>query len=154
MFISKRILIIISIVGIIILGALGFTTFQLLNQPSASATGISSTVTPTPLATTPGSTVNRACATGIISSINAQNQTFVVTEAKGSKTLTVTADSQTTFHKRGETGVTFGSLATGQHVRVTSQTACDATTTTFTAKGITIVVPTTPTATPTGSPTP
>ena len=149
MFISKRILIIISIVGIVILGALGFTTFQLLNQPSANATGISSTVTPTPLATTPGSTVNRACATGIISSIDAQNQTFVVTEAKGSKTFTVTANPQTTFHKRGETDVTFSSLATGQHVRVTSQAACDATTTTFTAKGITIVVPTTPTATPT-----
>ncbi|HKV56897.1 MAG TPA: hypothetical protein VJO32_01400 [Ktedonobacteraceae bacterium] len=149
MFISKRILIIIGVVGIVILGALGFTTFQLLNQPSANATGISPTSTPILLATTSPSTVNHACATGTISSINAQNSTFVVTEAKGAKTVTVTADPQTTFHKRGNTGVTFTSLAVGQHVRITSQTACDATTTTFTAKAITIIVPTTPTATPT-----
>ncbi|MGH2497371.1 MAG: hypothetical protein ACRDIV_21935, partial [Ktedonobacteraceae bacterium] len=122
--------------------------------PSANATGISPTSTPIPLATTPLSTANHACATGIVSSINAQNSTFVVTEAKGAKTITVSAAPQTTFHKRGDTGVAFGSLAVGQHVRVTSQTACDATTTTFTAKVITIIVPTTPTATPANSPTP
>jgi len=154
MFISKRLLIIISIVGIIALGALGFTIVLFLNQSNANATGSSAASTPTAIATTTRSTATRVCATGTISSIDAQNSTFVVKEAKGSRSVTVTADAQTTFHKRGDTGVNFSSLIVGQRVRVTSQSACDTTATTFTAKAITIIVPTSPASTPTTSPTP
>ena len=140
MFISKRILIIIGIVGIIILGGLGFVTFQLLNQPSANASTGGATPTATPLVTAPRSTANRACATGTISSIDAQHSSFVVAETKGAKTVTIIADSQTTFHKHGASGVIFSSLVVGQHVRVTSQSACDTTTASFNAKAVTIVV--------------
>ena len=156
MFISKRILIIIAIVGVIILGGLGFMTFQLLNQPGANASTGSATPTATPSATTPRSTTtaNRACATGTIQSIDTQNQSFVVAEGKGTKTVTVVADAQTTFHKRGATGVSFSSLAVGQHVRITSQSACDTTTTNFNAKAITVIVATSSlTPTPGVSPT-
>ena len=153
MFINKRILIILGILGIIIIGGLGFTTFLLLTQSNANASSASVTPTPTSLTATPRATANRACATGTISSINAQNSTFLVKEAKGAKTITVTADSQTTFHERGATGVAFSSLAVGQRVRVTSQSACDPTAASFTAKAITIVVTNTPASTPTNLPT-
>lgn len=149
MCISKRILLLICIIGIILIGALGFTIFLLLNQPNASA----SSATPS-LTATPRSTLNRACATGAISSINTQNSTFVVTNAKGTKTVTVTVDSQTTFHEHGTTGPTFSSLTVGQRVRVTSQSACDPSAASFTAKSITIVVSNAPASTPTTSPTP
>jgi hypothetical protein len=153
MFINKRILIVLSVVGILVIGSLGFTIFLLLSQSSASAN--TPAVTPTPAATitaTPRLSANRACATGVISSIDAQGQTFVVTE-KGAKTATVTTDSHTTYHERGVTGVTFSSLKVGQRVRITSQSACDATASTFTAKAITIIVSSaTPTASPTATP--
>jgi len=45
-------------------------------------------------------------------------------------------------------------LKVGQRVRVTSQSACDPTAASFTAKAITIVVTNTPASTPTNSPTP
>lgn len=151
MFISKRILIIISILGIIIVGSLGFTIFLLLNQSNANATSASAAFTPTAVATTSRSTTTHICATGAISSIDTRNSTIVVMEAKGARSVTVTTDSQTTFHKRGVTGVTFNSLAVGQRVRVTSQAPCGTTAATFTAKAVTIIVPTT--STPTTSPT-
>ena len=152
MCISKRILLLICIIGIILIGALGFTTFLLLNQPNASASSATSSFTS--LTATPRSTLNRACATGAISSINTQNSTFVVTKAKGAKTVTITVDSQTTFHERGATSFTFSSLSVGQRVRVTSQSACDPGAASFTAKSITIVVSNAPASTPTTSPTP
>src|SRR5450755_4676906 len=99
-FINKRLLIIIAIASIIILGSLGFVTALVLTQSNANATTSSATPTPTPPASTPHATANRICATGAIQSIDTQNQTFTVTETKGKKTITVTANSQTTYHKR------------------------------------------------------
>jgi hypothetical protein len=154
MYISKRILLLFCILGIILLGALGFTAFFLLNQPNSSASAGSVTPTPTSLTATPHTTLNRVCATGVISSIDAQNSTFVVTEAKGTKTITITADSHTTYHKRGSTGISFSSLTVGQRVRVTSQSACGSSAASFTAKSITIVVSNAPVSTPTTAPTP
>ena len=154
MYISKRILLLCSIIGIILLGTLGFMTFLLLNQPNTSASAGSVTPTATTITATPHSTLNRTCATGVISSTDAQNSTFVVTEAKGAKTITITADSHTTYHKRGSTGLSFSSLTVGQRVHVTSQGVCDSTAVSFTAKSITLVVSSTPVSTPTTTPTP
>ncbi len=151
MYINKRILLLSTIIGIILLGALGFTTFLLLKQPGASAGSVTPTST-SPTAT-PRSTLNRACATGVISSIDAQNSTLVVTEAKGAKPITITADSRTTYSKRGAKSVNFSSLTVGQRVRVTSQSACDSSAASFTAKSITLVVSNTPASTPTTTPT-
>jgi hypothetical protein len=154
MCISKRIILLFCIIGIILLGALGFATFLLLKQPDTSASAGSVTPTPTSLTATPHSTLNRACATGVISSIDSQNSTFVVKEAKRAKTITITADSQTTYHKRGAPGVSFSSLSVGQRVRVISQSACDPTAVSFTAESITIFVSNAPVSTPTTAPTP
>ena len=153
MFIHKRILIALGILAIILLGGLGFTTFLLLTQSNANASSASAASTPTVLATTSPSTTNRVCASGIISSINAQGQTFVVTE-KGTKTVTITADAQTTYRKRGASGITFSSLSVGQHVRITAQGACDPGSVSFTAKTITIIVSNAPASTPTAARTP
>lgn len=153
MFINKRILIALCAIGVLIVGGLGVTIFLLLNQSSASASNLAVTPTPTLTVTaTPRLSVNHTCATGVISSIDPQAQTFVVTE-KGAKTVTVTTDTKTTYHERGATGMIFGSLKVGQHVRITSQSACDSTATTVTAKAITIVVPGA-TSTATSTPTP
>ena len=151
MFINKRILIVLGVLGVLIVGGLGVTVLLLLTHSNASANNLA--VTPTPVLTvTPRLTANRVCATGVITSIDAQGQTFVVTE-KGAKTVTVTTDAQTTFHKRGLTGATFSALGMGEHVRITSQGACDPTATTFTAKAVTIVVSNTlPSASPSATP--
>ena len=153
MFINKRILIVLCVLGVLIVSGLGVTVFLLLNQSNASASNLA--VTPTPALTTtatPRLSANRTCATGVISSIDATGQTFVVTE-KGAKTVTVTTDSHTTYHERGATGMTFSTLKVGQHVHITSQSACDSTSATFSAKAITIVVSSaTPGVTPTATP--
>ena len=153
MFIHKRILIVLGILGVLIVGGLGVTVFLLLNQSNASANTPAVTATPA-LTATPRLNANRACATGVISSLDTQGQTFVVTE-KGTRTVTVTTDSTTSFHERGVKGAAFATLSVGQHVRVTAQGTCDPTAATFAAKAITIVVSGTlpgagasPTATP------
>ena len=151
MFINKRILIALGVVGILLLGGLGFTVFLLLTQSNASANAPAVTPTPSAPAATPSLSANHVCATGVISSIDTQGQTFVVKE-KGSKTVTVSTDTQTIYHKRGTSGVAFKSLSVGQRVRVTSQSACDATATTVTAKAVTIVVSNAPGASPTPTP--
>lgn len=153
MFINKRILIALCALGVLIVGGLGVTVFLLLNQPNASASNANVTPTPTLTASaTPRLNANSVCANGVIASISAQGQTFVVTE-KGAKTVTITTDSKTTYHERGDKSMTFSSLKVGQHVRITSPGACDSTTTTVAAKAITIVVPSaTPTASPTATP--
>jgi hypothetical protein len=148
MFISKRILIILGVIGILIIGGLGYTIF-LLTQSSASAD--TPAVTPTPsvaITTTPTLNANRICAAGVIFSIDSGGQTIVVTE-KGAKTVTVSTNAQTLYHERGFSGAAFSSLKVGQRVRITSQGGCDTTASTLTAKAITIVVAgATPTATP------
>ena len=153
MFISKRILIVLGVVGILIIGGLGFTIFLLLTQSNASAN--TPAVTPTPsvaITSTPTLSANRICAAGVISSIDAGGQTIIVTE-KGAKTVTVSTDAQTLYHERGITGVTFTSLKVGQRVRITPQGACDSTASSFSAKAITIVVAgATPAASPTATP--
>src|SRR5579859_3000385 len=154
MFIHKRILIILGILGILLLGGLGFTISLLLTHSNASANTPAVTPTPPALMATPRLSATRACVTGVISSINTQGQTLVVTK-KGNKTVTVTTDSQTTYHERGVASVTFSILSVGQHVRITSQSACDSTASTFAAKAITIVVSSatpTPTASPSATP--
>lgn len=151
MFINKRILLVLGVLGVLIVGGLGISVLLLLTHANASANNLA--VTPTPaLTVTPRLNANRACATGVITSIDAQGQTFVVTE-KGAKTVTVTTDSTTSFHKRGVKSATFTALSVGEHVRVTSQSACDSTATTFAAKTITVVVSNMlPGASPTATP--
>ena len=153
MFINKRILIAICVIGVLIVGGLGVTIFLLLNQSNASASNLAVTPTPTLTVTaTPHLSANHTCATGVISSIDPRGQTFVVTE-KGAKTVTVTTDTKTAYHERGATSMNFGSITVGPHVRITSQSACDSTATTVAAKAITVVVPgATPTASPTATP--
>ena len=148
MFINKRILIALGILVILILGGLGFTTALLLTRSNASASNIASTPALPTITATSGLSAGNVCPAGVISSINAQGQTFVVTE-KGARTITVTTDSQTTYRKRGATGLTFSSLSVGQRERVTSRGACDATTSSVTARAITIVVAASVTPTPT-----
>lgn len=152
MFINKRILIAVAVLGILIVGGLGVTVLLLVSHSNASASNLAVTPTTPALTATPRLNANRVCATGVISSVDTQGQSFVVTE-KGAKTVTVTIDPQTTFHKRGVTGATFSVVSVGQHVRVTAQGACDPTATTFAAKTITIVVSNvTPSASPTATP--
>ncbi|HLX57085.1 MAG TPA: hypothetical protein VKR83_08695 [Ktedonobacteraceae bacterium] len=148
MFISRRMLIIIGVVGVLLLGALGFAFAFLLSQANASSSAATST--PTVISTTPNpGKTNRACALGIVQSIDSQNQAFVVSESKGKKTVTITVNAQTAFHKRGDAKFSFTSLAVGQQVRVTSQGVCDKTASTFAAQSITVVVSALPAASPT-----
>ncbi len=159
MFISKRILIIVGVAGVLVIGALGFAFAFLLSQANASSSNNAAT-TPTPVvatATPSPSAANRACASGVVQSRDSQHQAFVVSENKGSKTVTVTTNAQTVFHKRGDTTFAFAGLTVGQRVRVTSQGACDRTTTAFVARAITVIVSSatpTPAASPTTTPTP
>ncbi|HVB75641.1 MAG TPA: hypothetical protein VNE38_19000 [Ktedonobacteraceae bacterium] len=141
MVISKRMLICIGIVGVIVLGALGFTFAFLISQVNASSSA-SATPTSTVAAATPAAKANRACALGIVQSINSQNQAIVVSEANGKKTVTVTVNATTTFHKHGVAAASFSSLAVGQHVRVTAQGSCDRKASTFVAQAITVIMAT------------
>src|ERR1700730_10778808 len=124
MYISKRVLIIVGVTAVILVGIFGFIFAYMLFQ-SNSATANVNTTTPPPTSTltaTPKPGV-RACALGVITSIQSTGtQSFVVSESKGKQTVTVTVNAQTIIHKRGITApLSFTDLMVGQQVRVTAQ---------------------------------
>lgn len=151
MFISKRVLIVAGVAAVVVIGLTVFAFVFFLSQASRSAA--SSSPTPTPLASaTVMKTAPRACAQGVVQSINSSTSSFVL--GRGAKTVTVMFDGTTIFRSRGKS-VTSNDLAVGDQVRVVAQGSCDKTAQSFSAQ-IVMIVPgaVTPGPTPTLSPTP
>jgi len=147
---NRRVLIVIGVVAVVIVAGLGLTFAYVFSHASASTTA---SVTPTPAITITPKVGARVCATGVIQSIDGQNQSFVVAKARGNKSVTITVDSATTYHKKGIKAMSFSGLAVGDHVRVIAQGTCDNQAQTFAAKSVTVFMPAN-NATPTISPTP
>ena len=154
MYISKRVLIIVGVTAVILVGILGFVFAYILSQSNSPTANINTTTPTSTITATPKPGV-RACALGVITSIQSTGtQSFVVSESKGKQTVTVTINAQTTIHKRGITApLSFTDLMVGQQVRVTAQDACDKQASTFVAKNIQIMGAT-GSPTPIASPTP
>lgn len=151
MFISKRVLIIVGVAAIVVIGLTVFAFAFFLSQPNRLA--VSSSLTPTPIASaTATRTTLRACAQGVVQSINASNSSFVL--SKGTKTVTVMFDSTTIFRSRGKKAAS-SDLAVGDQVRVVAQGTCDRTAQSFSAQ-VVMIVPSTVIPSPTAavSPTP
>ena len=149
MFISKRVLIIISAVAVLVVGLAVFAFVFFLSQANQTAAS-SSTPTPAVTATATTKPTLRACALGTVQSISASS--FVV--SKGAKTVTVMVDDTTIIRSRGKK-VTMSDLSVGDQVRVVAQGTCDKTAQSFSAQVVMIVTSTTtPTPTTAASPTP
>lgn len=149
---NERVLlkILIGLVAVLIVSILGFAFVYLFSHANASTTVVTSP-TPTVAITTTPQAGTRACATGTIQSIDTQGQSFVVAKGRGNKTVTITVDSTTTYHKKGVKAMSFSNLAVGDRVRVIGQGVCTNQTQTFVAQTITVVpaANTTPAITPT-----
>ncbi len=152
MFISKRVLIIIGVVLVVLAGAISFTlayAFSHTNQVS--------TVTDTPTAlpsVTSNKTGNGACIQGVIQSLG--NQSFLVAENKGKRTVTVNVNNQTTYDRHGgQASLSFTDLVVGDKVRVSVEGQCNKQETTVVAQGVIVLTATgSPNSTPVVSPTP
>jgi hypothetical protein len=147
MFISKRVLIIIGVVAVVVVGLTVFAFVFFLsqaNQTSASATVSTPTVGPT--ATTKPTL--RACALGTIESISTSASSFVI--SKGAKTVTIMVNGTTIIRSHGKK-IALTDLAVGDQVRVVAQGTCDKTAQSFSAQVVMVV---TGIATPAVSPTP
>jgi maltose-binding protein MalE len=149
MFITRRVLIIIVAVLVVIIGGLGIALFVSLSNANSAPAASASTPTVT---TSPTKTTNPACVAGIVQSVNSNGQSFVVSENKGKKTVTVEVNDQTTYMKRGQSAA-FTDIAVGDRVRVIAQGTCNHRATTILASTIAIMLPA-KTPTPTTSPTP
>ena len=154
MYISKRVLIIVGVTAVILIGIFGFVLAYILSQSNSPNANIN-TIAPTSTITATPKPGVRACALGVITSIQSTGtQSFVVSESKGKQTVMVTINARTTIHKRGITAaLSFTDLMVGQQVRVTAQDACDKQGSTFIAKNIQIMSAT-GSPTPVASPTP
>lgn len=152
MFISKRVLIIVGAVAVVIVGLSVFAFVFFLGQANqTAASGSTPTAAPTATASATAKATTRACALGVIQSIGSSS--FVVAESKGTKTVTVMVDSTTVIRKHGA-DIPLNSLTVGEHVRVTSQGTCDKKATSFTAQMVSIVVTSAASPTPAVTPTP
>lgn len=151
MFTSKRILIIIGVVTVVIVGGLSFgLAYALTHMNQASTASDSPTVTAVPPVTTP-KPGNRACVLGIIQSVGSQS--FVVSANLGKRTVTVNVDNQTTYARGGSrTSLSFTGLAVGDRVRVIAQGLCGRRDTTVVAQSVTVLPAASPT--PAVSPSP
>lgn len=108
---SKRLLIIIGVVSVIVLGLAGFGLAFALAPHSGQASTSSGTSTPT---TTTTSTKTRSV-TGVILSLS--NSSFVMRVGKGKKTMTVNVSAQTKITTVQGAG-TFSDLQVGETVQV------------------------------------
>lgn len=150
MFISKRVLIIVGAVAVVVVGLTVFAFVFFLSQSNQSATA-SRASTPS-VSTTATKTTLRACALGTVELINTSSSSFVV--AKGTKMVTIMVDSTTVFRSHGKKA-TLNDLAVGDEVRVVAQGTCDKTAQSFSAQAVAIVTSVTaPAPTPAISPTP
>ncbi len=152
MFISKRVLIIVGVVVGVVVGLTVFAFVFFLGQTNhIAASEATPTVVPIATASATVKATTRACALGVVQSISSSS--FAVAENKGSKTVTVMVDSTTVIRKRGAK-IALNGLAVGEHVRVTSQGACDRKATSFTAQMVSVVVSGAASPTPADTPTP
>ncbi len=140
MFISKRVLIISGIAGVILAGCIGLGlafAFSQMNQASSQQ------AIPTEIPTIIGSSTNnssgqRACIIGIVQSISGQS--FVVSANQGKRVVTVTVNDQTAYSKHGnQASLSFTDLGVGNRVRITAQDQCNRKETTIMAQSITIL---------------
>jgi hypothetical protein len=152
MNISRRVLIIVGVSFVILIGIVASLSAYILSQSNVSSANV---ITPTPTITATPKPGVRACALGVITSIQSiGTQSFVVSESRGKQMVTVTVNAQTTIHKRGvTTSLSFTDLMVGQQVRVTAQDACNKQASTFVAKNI-LIIAVTGSPTPIASPTP
>ncbi len=152
MFISKRVLIIIGVVAVILAGTASFGlafAFSHMNQASTSSD--------TPAAV-PSVTVQKtgkvACVQGVIQSLGSQS--FVVSANRGKKNVTVNVNDQTTYAKqKSQASLSFTDLVVGDKVRVNVEGQCNKQDTTVVAQSVVVVSPAgSPTPAPVTSPTP
>lgn len=152
MFISKRVLIIVGAVAVVIVALSVFAFVFFLAQANQTvASEATPTVVPAATATATAKATTRACALGVIQSIGSSS--FVVAESKGAKTITVMVDSATVIRKHGA-DIALNSLMVGEHVRVTSEGVCGKKATSFTAQMVSVVVTSAASPTPAVTPTP
>jgi hypothetical protein len=116
---TKRLLIIIAVLAVILVGLATYTSALLLSRTGQASV---STVTPTPSnapITVPTTKTNKTRKfIGTIQSLG--NQTFTLTPTKGKKTITVNVDDQTTYTNTTANGsaASFSNLKVGQMVEV------------------------------------
>ncbi len=151
MFISKRLLLIIGVLLVVVMLAAGIGlayAFSTLGQQSAANANLSATVTASALASaTPGKTNEQRRLTGAIKSLS--NQSFVLSANQGKRIVTVEVEGQTKYIRAGKPA-SFSDLKVGETVVVLG--TYDASSKTMTAIRITIAAPAgtpTPTATAT-----
>ncbi len=115
---SKRVLIIMAIV-VVLLGAAGFGVAYALGQSGqASTPATAATVGTNPSSTGPGQRNNVRGASGVIQSLN--NQTIVITLLRGKRTMNVTLSANTKYFTL-EGQATFSDLKVGEAVNVVGQ---------------------------------
>jgi hypothetical protein len=151
-FISKRILIISSVVAVILAGVIGFGfAFAFSHTNQASTQDATPTLVAPVTSVTSG---QRACVLGVVQSLG--NQSFVVSANQGIRMVTVTVNDQTTYAKHGsQASFSFDNLAAGDRVRVTAQGQCNRKDTTIVAQSVVILTTTgNPGVNPAASPTP
>ncbi len=111
---SKRLLIIIGVVSVIVLGLVGFGLAFALAPHSGQASTSKATSTPT----TTSATAKTRSVTGVIQSLG--NSSFVIRVGKGKRTMTVNVSDQTKFTTVQGAG-TFSDLKVGETVQVKGQ---------------------------------
>jgi Domain of unknown function (DUF5666) len=118
---SKRVMIIIGIIVVIVLGVSGFVVAYALSQSGQqSTTNVTATATSTanPANTGTGQGLRQTSLYGLIQSLN--NQTFVISTLRGSRMVTVSVNPNTHYASLEGQG-TFNDLKVGQAVNVVGQ---------------------------------
>ena len=118
---SKRVLIMIGIIVVIVLGASGFGVAYALSQPGqTSITNAAAATTPTtnPANTGTGHGNRQTSLYGLIQSLN--TQTFVISTLRGNRTVTVSVGPGTRYASLEGQGA-FSDLKVGQPVNVVGQ---------------------------------
>ncbi len=156
MFISKRVIIISSIVAVLLAGSIGLgLAFAFSQMHQASIQQATATALPAGGgSTTTISSGQRACVIGIVQSISGKS--FVVSANQGKRVVTVAVNNQTTYSKHGnQVSSSVADLTVGNRVRITAQGHCNRKEATVVAQNVAILAflgALTPTSSPTPTP--
>lgn len=155
MFISKRVIIISSIVAVLLAGSIGLgLAFAFSQMHQASIQQATATALPGGGSTTPIPSGQRACVIGIVQSISGKS--FVVSANQGKRVVTVAVNNQTTYSKHGnQVSSSVADLTVGNRVRITAQGQCNRKEATVVAQNVAILAflgGLTPTSSPTPTP--
>ena len=117
MYISKRVLIIVGVTAVILIGIFGFVLAYILSQSNSPTANIN-TIAPTSTITATPKPGVRACALGVITSIQSTGtKSFVVSESKGKQTVTVPPDPRSLARIASESGGSTFTAATASGLK-------------------------------------